>query len=365
MRVSLHAADLSYAGGLGLHTASSGAISHLAELYLKLDDGTHVAVGETRTNIAYLNGLTRDAVIDDAVAAVAALDLTADPRDLLADLDRLLAGCLAPVRMLVDMALHDLAARRAGVPLCDFLAPGAKAGAVSHPTNQTLFWSPFETFRAQAAAYVARGFRDLKVRIAAGPFEDDLARIGALRAAFGDTVKIAADANGMWGEDEAIDRLKRLSIFDLAYVEQPVAPGDWAAIARVAEASPIPLMLDESLASEADIARLVAFGGRIYGHLKLVKLGGLAPTFAAARRLSAAGVPFMIGQMNEGGVSTAAALHLCRAAGPDFAELYGADGLMADPADGLVYADGNLRVAARPGLGIHFDPSKTHTIREF
>lgn len=100
-------------------------------------------------------------------------------------------------------------------------------------------------------------------------------------------------------------------------------------------------------------------------HLKLVKMGGIAPTMAAARRLTAAGVPFMIGQMNEGGAATAAALHVARACQPAYAELYGADGLGNDPVHGLSYHQGLLSSPPGAGLGIHFTPSRTEFIQEF
>ena len=59
LRVSLHSADLHYSGGLVLHTASSGSIPHLREIYLRLDDGETTGIGEVRTNIAYLKRLGR------------------------------------------------------------------------------------------------------------------------------------------------------------------------------------------------------------------------------------------------------------------------------------------------------------------
>jgi len=61
---------------------------------------------------------------------------------------------------------------------------------------------------------------------------------------------------------------------------------------------------------------------------------------AAARRLTDAGIPFMIGQMNEGAAATAAALHVACATSPAFAELYGADGLIDDPVSGVSYTAG-------------------------
>ena len=364
MRVSLHAADLHYHGGLVLHTASSGSVPFLRELFLYLDDGDVAGCGETRLNIAYLNGLSEQQVTADAVAAITGADWSRDPADLLAEMDGWAARYTAPVRMLIDGALHDIVARRAGRSVADWLGAPASS-AVRSPSNQTLFWSSHSSFIQRADAYVQRGFRDLKVRIAAGRMEDDLHRVASLRDRFGDTIKIAADANGQWTAADAPDRLNALSAYGLSYIEQPIPPGDWDAIGRLAETSPIPIMLDEGLGSAADVARVCEFGGRVLAHLKLVKLGGIAPTMAAARRLSAAGVPFMIGQMNEGGVATAAALHTACASAPAYRELYGADGLADDPASGLTYADGAVSVGASSGLGITFDATRTQLIQEF
>ena len=72
----------------------------------------------------------------------------------------------------------------------------------------------------------------------------------------------------------------------------------------------------------------------------------------------------MIGQMNEGVVGTAAALHVACATRPAHAELYGADGLIDDPADGINYRDGLVSVADGPGLGIRFNPTKARLIWE-
>jgi L-alanine-DL-glutamate epimerase-like enolase superfamily enzyme len=360
LRASLHAADLHYGGDLVLHTASSGSIAHLSEIYLRLDDGATVGIGEVRVNIAYLNGYAPETVTQAAVAAVSAIDWRRDAADLLATMGEWGARLIAPVRALIDCALHDFIARRAGVSVAASL--GSSVTPIVWPTNQTLFLSSEETFLAQAQAYVDRGFRDLKVRVAAGHFSEDLHRIAALRVKFGDQVKVAADANGRWSEAEALDNLKALELFGVRYVEQPVAPGDWSVIDRLAAQSPVAMMLDESVTGPEDIARICGYGGKVYAHLKLVKLGGIAPTMQAAGLLSQANVPFMIGQMNEGAAATAATLHVACATSPAFAELYGADGLIDDPVSGITYGAGNVRANDAPGLGVTFDPATTHSI---
>jgi L-alanine-DL-glutamate epimerase-like enolase superfamily enzyme len=367
MRASLHAARLHYGNGVVLHTASSGSLATLDELYLLLDDGEHTAVGEVRINIAYLNGYTPEQVLADALATLGKVDWRQPPEQLLAGMPEWAGTCSMPVRCLIDCALHDLVAKRANRPLAGWLSADAAASVepIQLHSNQTLFWSPFDVFLRQAEAYVARGFRDLKVRVAAGDFAEDLRRLRALRERFGDTITLAADANAQWSIAEAPARLDALAAFDLTYLEQPIATARPSDLLALAASSPMPLMLDEGLRHGDDVAELCALGGRLWAHLKLVKLGGLAPTFAAARQLSAAGVPFMVGQMNEGGAATAAALHLASATAPRFAELYGADGLANDPASGIVYADGHVSTPGRPGLGVDFDISQTQPIRSF
>ena len=116
----------------------------------------------------------------------------------------------------------------------------------------------------------------------------------------------------------------------------PFRPGTGQPIDRLADVEVrVPMMLDESVAASRRRRADLRLRRRGLAHLKLVKLGGIAPTVAAASQLAAVGVPFMIGQMNEGGAATAAALHVACATSPAFAELYGADGLIDDPASGI------------------------------
>ncbi|MHC8286951.1 mandelate racemase/muconate lactonizing enzyme family protein [Pseudomonas sp. XS1P51] len=364
LQASLHRADLHYGNGVQLHTAASGSVGELQALYLCLNDGEHQALGEVRINIAYLNGYSAPQIVTEAVQVLSRLDLSVDPAELLANMAHWGALVSMPVRSLIDCALHDLLALRAGIPLATWL--GATPGIdIGYASNQTLFWSPFEVFVSQAEQYVARGFRDLKVRIAVADFEQDLRRLRALRERFGNEVKIAVDVNGQWSQAQALEHLDALAYFDLAYVEQPIAAGDWAAIERLAARTPLPLMLDEGLAGETDVERLCSLGGALWAHLKLVKLGGIAPCMAAVRRLTAANVPCMIGQMNEGAAATAAALHVACASRPQFAELYGADGLMDDPASPVNYLDGWARLPASPGLGVELNVRHTQLIRSF
>lgn len=352
MQLALYRSTLTYAG-LTVHTASSGPVAGLDALYVELDDGVHRSVGEVRINCAYLNGYEPDYLLACAKTAVGVFDWQSSPETLRAAI----AGSQlpAPVRMLFDIALWDLSAKRAGVPLAHLLA--GEARSLSHATNQTLFLSSDEDFDYQVAQYVSRGFRDLKLRVGQD-LEADCARHARVRAVHGEAVKLAADANGAWMPVDAPARLAALAPYGLSYVEQPIPLGDWDAMTRLASSAPMPVMLDESLATSQDVTELIARrdagAGRLQGHLKLIKLGGLTPALAAGHALKRAGIPFMIGQMNEGAIATSAALHLAVAMHPLHAELYGADGIVNDPAEGLIYANGHVAVRDAPGLGLNF-----------
>jgi L-alanine-DL-glutamate epimerase-like enolase superfamily enzyme len=249
--------------------------------------------------------------------------------------------------MLFEMAAQDGAARAAGVSLSEHL--GGSAPSVL-PTNQTLFHCPDDVMMQRAEAYVARGFRDLKLRVGFGAFADDLRRLRMLRARFGDEIMLSLDANGAWSGAEAVENLAALAPLDLRYAEQPCSPGE--SIQEV----PMPIMLDESLGNLDAVACLAQSGVPVMAHLKLAKLGGLDRLIRAGQVLRASGKGFMVGQMNEGAVSTLAAAHAAAALGAEMMELYGADGLMDDPAGKLTYADGCLHPPAGPGLGLLHHP---------
>lgn len=361
-RIRLSAKSLHYAPGLVLHTASSGRIAALDALYLLIErDGALVGFGEIRENVAYLTGVEPAAVRKGVLDLMMSLDWAAPVDDIAAEFERLTSGAPAIARALIDTGLVDWAARNKGVPAAELFGGTFSA---AHPTNQSLFISDDDQLLANAERYFARGFRSLKLRVGARSFSDDHKRLAMLRDRFGDSIELAIDANGAWTPDEAIRNLEAMAQFALVYAEQPIAAGDWSALAMLARTSPIPIMLDESIATLDDIERVIDCDARLWAHLKIVKLGGITPTIRGARRLSDAGVPFMIGQMNEGAGATAAAYHCTVATLPAHSELYGADGLIDDPVSGVSYRDGLVLVNRAPGLGVNITTDALETLME-
>ncbi|MGH7684251.1 MAG: mandelate racemase/muconate lactonizing enzyme family protein, partial [Vulcanimicrobiaceae bacterium] len=294
-RVKLFSSELHYRAQLRLHTATSGDVPSLRELYLVLEEvGDRLACGAVRTNVEYLTGIPEAVVrreVDEHVRDFPWSGSFHDVRNALAT-----AGKLSPTtRALVDTLVFDGLSRREGVPLCEHLGGSFKG---SYLTNQTLFWSDDDTMLAMAREYVDRGFTDLKLRVGVESFGRDVRRLQLVRDAFGDAVTLSIDANGRWTEAQAMERISQMQPFTLAYVEQPIAAGDWDALVRLANSSPVPIMLDESLATLHDVRELAKRHLPVLAHLKLAKLGGIEPVMVGARLLAEAQIPVMIGQMN-------------------------------------------------------------------
>ena len=242
-------------------------------------------------------------------------------------------------RAAVDIAIWDLLGKQLGAPLYRLLG---LAGIPPPPTSFTLGISPPEEMRARAEA-VRGQFRVLKVKVGVSREEDALS---AVREVWGGPLRI--DANGAWGPEEAIVRIRALERFGLEFVEQPVPPGDPDVLARVREAVGVPVFADESALSPEDI---YALAGKVDGVVvKLAKSGGVRTALRAIATAKACGLKVMLGCMVESSLGIAAAVHLSPLA--DYTDLDGHLLLAQDPFEGVVLRDGRMLPPEGPGLGV-------------
>jgi len=92
------------------------------------------------------------------------------------------------------------------------------------------------------------GFRCIKLKIGALDFKSELSLLKALRIEFSpDDIEIRVDANGAFFPEEALEKLKRLSDFQIHSIEQPIRQGQSLEMAELCRVSPIPVALDEDL----------------------------------------------------------------------------------------------------------------------
>ena len=118
------------------------------------------------------------------------------------------------------------------------------------------------------------GFRTLKIKVGKD-VEADLQRVGWIQKAVNGRASLRIDANRAYSVDDAIRFATAVSPDGIELFEQPCDADDWAANAAVANASPLPLMLDEPISTLADIERAADIPGVKFCKVKLKRFGGL------------------------------------------------------------------------------------------
>jgi len=303
--------------------------------------------GEDRRRVAralefFARWLDRQESPIEAFAALGA----AGPPDAWQDAIGQLLGCLPPeVRSsraavaAVDIALHDLAGQRLGQPLWRlFGADPARAPL----TSFTIGIAPVPEMQQKVRE--AQPYPILKIKLGT---PDDLAILRGIRAVTDKPLRV--DANAAWTVPEAIERIRAIEHCGIEFVEQPIPPGDVAALREVRRAVSLPIIVDEGVTTADDVPALAGAADGI--NIKLMKCGGLAEArrmIAAARRL---GLKVMLGCFVETSVAITAAAHLAPLA--DYADLDGNLLVDNDPYIGVTLdADGRLVLPEGPGLGV-------------
>lgn len=269
--------------------------------------------------------------------------------EIMQDVDNALAG-QPSVKAAIDMALHDLAARRLGVSL-DVLLGGRRRATIPQGRIVPLK-SPSEMAEA-ARALAAEGFPMIKLKWSGDP-ELDVARTAAVRQAVGPAITLTLDTNQSYSAKTFIRTFARVEKFDIALVEQPVPALDWDGLALITRTIPASVEADESAGSVDDVFRLVSDRTVDSVNLKITKLGGIRNTLAAATICSAGGVACRLGAAFGPSLLQAFSAHVA-AVFPGIeapCELSEHLHLTDDPFTALPVADGVVSVPTGIGCGV-------------
>ena len=261
-------------------------------------------------------------------------------------------------RAAAEMAVLDLAARRAELPLSRLLGEPLRA---SVPAIAMIGGADDASVIEAARAAQARGFHHIKVKLGlrADPLED-AALIRALRAALGPSAHLSGDANMAWDVAAASAFRAALSEGTLDYLEQPLPDDDLPGLAVLARQPGCPICIDEGLHGLRDIP---AHRGLAAGFgLKSIKLGGLLPTLAADALLRENGMRGTLAcKIAETSVGAAAALHLATLL-PDVEwGLSVTHGMLAEDIiriGAVTVRSGQAILPPGPGIGVVPDPER-------
>ena len=251
----------------------------------------------------------------------------------------------------VDIAMHDLAARRRGQTLHGFL--GSTVDTVR--TDVTLSVGDADALAAAGQARVADGFDVLKVKVGTDATAD-VERVRRVREAIGPGPTLRLDANQGWSRRDAVNAIRALEDAGCAIelVEQPVAADDLEGMAWVTDRVSTPILADESVYGVRDLVNVIRLGAADMVNVKLAKCGGLGPARTLLELARAHGIRTIVGSMMESHVGVGAAAALVSAY-PTSAvnDLDAAWWLREAPVAGGIRYEGSLiHLPTAPGLGV-------------
>lgn len=274
-----------------------------------------------------------------------------DLADILAAAARV-APAAVSARTGLDIAMHDLLARQAGVPFHEAFG----GSRLDIETSVTVgLGAPAQTASAAGRLALA-GFTVLKIKMGGAP-EEDLLRVRAVRDAVGPRVRLRLDANGGWHPQDAITVMASVEDEGLLVelVEQPVRADDIAGAAFVRKHIRTPVVADESVVSYADATEVIDRQAADVLNVKLQKNGGLTGTLPIVALAEDAGLRCMVGCGLETGIAvTAAASAVATRDAVPYADLDAPLLLARSPVIGGAEYDGpRIRLPRQPGLAVH------------
>jgi len=209
----------------------------------------------------------------------------------------------------VDIALWDIKARAAGLPLATLL--GGTPGPVATYVSPIPFRATADETFADAKAYVDQGYVAFKLKVGRG-VKTDLTHIEAARAAVG-SMPLYLDANCGYDVPTAIALAKELKQHDIGWLEEPVPPDAPEALAEVRRNSPVPIAAGENEFAIGAYRQLLAAEAVDILQCNIGRCGGVSGMMAVGELCAERGLtmaPHGVG----GCANVAASVHVGRAA---------------------------------------------------
>ncbi|MFJ5957440.1 mandelate racemase/muconate lactonizing enzyme family protein [Paenarthrobacter sp. NPDC092416] len=196
----------------------------------------------------------------------------------------------------IDIALYDLKAKRAGLPLAKLLG-SYRDSVQTYDTSGGFLNATLDEVKARATRSIEEGIGGIKIKVGLPDSKEDLRRVAGVREHIGWDVPLMVDANQQWDRATALRMGRQLEEFNLIWIEEPLDAYDFEGHAHLAQVLDTPIATGEMLASVAEHKGLINANGcdiiqpdapRVGGITQFLRLAaladerdlGLAPHFA-------------------------------------------------------------------------------------
>lgn len=247
----------------------------------------------------------------------------------------------------VDIALHDLQAKRAGLPLWRQLG-GHEPQVQAYAGGIDLDFS-LDQLLDQTRANLEKGFRAIKMKVGRANLAEDVGRVAAMRDLLGPGFPLMVDANMRWRIDQAIAAARALQPFGLIWLEEPTVPDDAPGHVQIMAQGGLPVATGENFHTLFEFRTFIAAGAVAFPEPDAATLGGITPWMKVARLAEAFNLP-----VTSHGVHDIHVHLLAAVPNKSFLEMHGF-GLERFLAEPLAVVDGRATAPERPGHGIELD----------
>jgi L-alanine-DL-glutamate epimerase-like enolase superfamily enzyme len=189
----------------------------------------------------------------------------------------------------IDIALYDLKAKRAGLPLAKLLG-SYRDSVQTYNTSGGFLQAPIEEVKERATASLAEGIGGIKIKVGHPDSRVDLARVAAVREHLGPDVPFMVDANQQWDRPTAMRMGRILEQYGLVWIEEPLDAYDAEGHAQLAAALDTSIATGEMLSSVAEHISLIEHRSVDVIQPDAPRIGGITPFLRLANLADQAGL---------------------------------------------------------------------------
>ncbi len=332
------------------YTIAYETVSHTTNIILKLTTDKGITGWGCAAPDMEVTGETAEDVIRNIESTVIDLLLHQSPFQLALFTHQLKQFCpgASSTMAMVDIALHDLIARKAKLPLYKLLGGYRKEIA----TSITIGILPLQETLEQTGYFLKKGFTIIKLK-GGIDLQEDIEKILKMRENYGDEFLLRFDANQGYTPAESIDFIKKTISAKIEILEQPTKYTNEDHLGEVTRNVHIPVMADESIKTLKDAFRLTSNDLIDMVNIKIMKVGGILESQHINSVAKAAGMEVMVGCIDECALGISAGLHFALSRpNIEYADLDGHLDLLEDPFTNLFdLRNGILYPSRAYGLG--------------